>query len=286
MTDAIIEFFRNLLNNDILTIIIISMIPIIELRGSIPVAIQMGLEWYEAFGYAVIGSMIVVPFLLLLLMPILNLMKKWKFFRSIANAVEDMFRSKAESITKKLGKGDSRKREEMIKMLGVLAFVAIPLPMTGVWTGSAVALFVGLSFPKSLLVIALGDMSAGLIMTGLSVLLKEHLNLFLTIFMIVVLVVLVANIIYVIVKKKLKKKKAVNCEDISLDNSQESSNIGEQNISYTQNMENVSEVRKHLENKNNELSNSSSSNTEDKNIRVIKSDNVKSEKSDDIKENK
>ena len=284
MTDAIIEFFRNLLNNDILTIIIISMIPIIELRGSIPVAIQMGLEWYEALGYAFIGSMIVVPFLLLLLMPILNLMKKWKFFRSIANAVEDMFRSKAESITKKLGKGDSRKREEMIKMLGVLAFVAIPLPMTGVWTGSAVALFVGLSFPKSLLVIALGDMSAGLIMTGLSVLLKEHLNLFLTVFMIVVLVVLIANIVYLVIKKKMKKKRALESENISLEVTQESSNTEEQNIQDNVIIKSES-IHKSSESEENKSLNSSIDTINDKNIKVIKSNNVKSECNENNKKN-
>lgn len=231
MTDSIIQFFDQLLNNDILTILIISIIPIIELRGSIPVAIEMGLPWYEAFGYAFLGSMIVVPFLLLLLMPILNWMKKIKIFRSLANAVEDLFSSKAESITKKLGKGDSHKREEMIKMIGVLCFVAIPLPLTGVWTGSAVALFVGLSFWKSLAVVAIGNVSAGLIMTGLSVLLKDHIDLFLKIFMGVVLGALLLNILYVVIKKKVKAKKLQADESITVDtetsDSESSENVEE-----------------------------------------------------------
>ncbi len=210
MANAVIDFFRGLLNNDILTVFIISMLPIVELRGAIPVAIEMGLSWYEAFGYAFIGSIIVAPILLLILMPILNAMKKIKVFRGLANAVEGLFQSKAESVRKKANKADSRNTEDLIKMIGVFLFVAIPLPLTGVWTGTAVAVFLGLGFWKSLGSVALGNISAGLIMTGLSLLFKENLDLFLTIFMALVLGVLVINIIYLVIKNHLKKKKDEN----------------------------------------------------------------------------
>ena len=221
MTDAIIEFFRNTLNNDVLTIFIISMLPIVELRGSIPIGIGMGLDWYVALGYAFLGSIIVVPFLLLLLMPILNLMKKNKWFKKVADVVEGVFKGKAEKITKRIGSGDTEKREMVIKMLGVLTFVAIPMPMTGVWTGTAVAVFLGLGFWKSLLVISLGNMSAGLIMTGLSLLLQDYIDLFLTIFMIVILVVLVLNILYAVIKHHLKNKaKSAEIDDDESDKSE------------------------------------------------------------------
>ena len=135
-------------------------------------------------------------------------MKKNRFFKKIADVVEGMFKGKAEAITKRIGSGDTARREVVIKMLGVLAFVAIPVPMTGVWTGTAVALFLGLGYWKSLLVIAIGNMSAGLIMTALSMLLQDHLNMFLTVFMIVVFAFLVINIAYSIFKSQRKKKKA------------------------------------------------------------------------------
>lgn len=221
MVDAIIEFFSSTLNNDILTIFIISMLPIIELRGAIPVAIEMGLTWYEAFGYAFLGSIVVAPILLLILMPILNAMKKVKFFRGIANAVESLFQSKAESVRKKANKAETKNTEDIIKMVGVFLFVAIPLPLTGVWTGTAVAIFLGLGFWKSLLAVAVGNVSSGLIMTGLSLLFKENINLFLTIFMAVVLSVLVINIIYLVVKSHLKKKKALqNGENVNNNSAQ------------------------------------------------------------------
>lgn len=211
------------------------MIPIVELRGAVPVAIEMGFSWYEAFGYAFLGSIIVAPILLLILMPILNAMKKIKFFRGLANAVENLFQSKAESVRKKANKADSKNTEDIIKMVGVFLFVAIPLPLTGVWTGTAVAVFLGLGFWKSLISVAVGNVSAGLIMTGLSLLFKDNLNLFLTIFMAVVLGVLVLNIIYLVVKSHLKKKKAVNESDCK-DGENKSCNIANDNVEICEDM--------------------------------------------------
>ncbi len=211
------------------------MLPIVELRGAVPVAIEMGFSWYEAFGYAFLGSIIVAPILLLILMPILNAMKKIKFFRGLANAVENLFQSKAESVRKKANKADSKNTEDIIKMVGVFLFVAIPLPLTGVWTGTAVAVFLGLGFWKSLISVAVGNVSAGLIMTGLSLLFKDNLNLFLTIFMAVVLGVLVLNIIYLVVKSHLKKKKAVNESDCK-DGENKSCNIANGNVEICEDM--------------------------------------------------
>lgn len=234
MATTIIEFFQGIFGNtytgQILTIFIVSMIPIVELRGAIPVAMQMGLTWYESFGYAFLGSVIVAPILLLILMPILNAMKKIKGFRGIANAVEQLFQSKAESVKVKAGNATTRQKEDFIKIVGVFLFVAVPLPLTGVWTGSAVAVFLGLGFWKSLVAVALGNVSAGLIMTGLSVLFKNNINTFLNIFFLVVLVVLVANIIYLVVKSKIKKKKAasenmVNEDNADIENITNQSNI-------------------------------------------------------------
>lgn len=250
MADAVIEFFRELLNNDILTIFIISMIPIVELRGAIPVAIEMGLSWYEAFGYAFLGSIVVAPILLLILMPILKAMKKIKAFRWLANAVEGLFQSKAESVKNKAKKADSKKTEDIIKIVGVFLFVAIPLPLTGVWTGTAVAVFLGLGFWKSLLAVSIGNVSAGLIMTGLSLLFKDNLNLFLTIFMAVVLGVLVLNIIYLVVKSQIKKKKAHNEQipgDTTVEINNDKQNCNEIDSKNTDVSENTSEnSKKHL----------------------------------------
>lgn len=206
MTDAIIEFFRNLLNNDILTTFIIAIIPIIELRGALPVAIKMGMPWYAAFGYAYLGSIIIAPILLLLLKPVLEWMKKIRIFRSLANAVEGMFKDKAEVVAKRANKSDVAKKEDLIKMLGVFTFVALPLPLTGVWTGTAVAVFLGLGFWKSLISIMLGNLTAGAIVTLLSVFFEPYLDIILTVFLIIVVLVLIFYIVMVILKMKKNKK--------------------------------------------------------------------------------
>lgn len=266
MTDAIVEFFRNTLNNDYLTVFLIAILPIIELRGSILVAFKLGMEPIFAFLISFAGSVIVVPFLLLLLAPILNLMKKWKFFRSFAMAVEGVFQDKANKIiekhSKKINSENNENNEELIKtstkdeilcegsahlnsavqtevkntenlsanlksennpvvssealkkaewfkFWGVLLFVAVPLPMTGVWTGSAVAVFLGLGFFKSLLAVAGGNLVAGGIMTLLSICFKDYIDAILFWFLIIVIVVLVLFIIKIIIKTvKQNKNKA------------------------------------------------------------------------------
>lgn len=213
MTDIIINFFQNLFHNDILTIITIGIIPIIELRGAIPVAFGLGMEWYEALFYCWIGSSIMCPVLLLLLKPVLNLMKRWKIFRSLAEAVESMFADKAEKVSKKAESIADAKKADMRKMLGVYAFVALPLPLTGVWTGSAVAVFLGLPFFKSLIMVLIGNLTAGIIMTLLSVFLKEYIDIILTVFLVIVVLVLVFYIVSLIVKMH-KAKKNDNTVDI------------------------------------------------------------------------
>lgn len=266
MTDAIVEFFRNTLNNDYLTVFLIAILPIIELRGSILVAFKLGMEPIFAFLTSYAGSVLVVPFLLLLLAPILNLMKKWKFFRSFAMAVEGVFQDKANKIiekhSKKINSENNENNEELIKtstkdeilcegsadlnsavqtevkntenlsanlksennpvvssealkkaerfkFWGVLLFVAVPLPLTGVWTGSAVAVFLGLGFFKSLLAVAGGNLVAGGIMTLLSICFKDYIDAILFWFLIIVIVVLVLFIIKIIIKTvKQNKNKA------------------------------------------------------------------------------
>ncbi len=78
MTEKIIEAVRQLIDNDFLTTVLISMLPIVELRGAIPAAITMGLKPLVAFALAWAGSAVVSPILLLILRPILNWMKKYK----------------------------------------------------------------------------------------------------------------------------------------------------------------------------------------------------------------
>lgn len=214
MTEAIVNFFRDLFGNDYLTTFFIALLPIVELRGAVPVAFTMGLSWWQAFGLAYLGSSIVAPILLLLLKPILELLKKVKFFNRFATAIESMFQDKAKSIAERAGKSDSARKEEWIKIIGVFTFVALPIPLTGVWTGTAVAVFLGVKFWKALGAILLGNFTAGVIMTLLSIFCAEYLDTILMVFFILVILLLALFIAKVIIRmvksKRLEKQESMN----------------------------------------------------------------------------
>lgn len=214
MTEAIVNFFRDLFGNDYLTTFFIALLPIVELRGAVPVAFTMGLSWWQAFGLAYLGSSIVAPILLFLLKPILELLKKVKFFNRFATAIESMFQDKAKSIAERAGKSDSARKEEWIKIIGVFTFVALPIPLTGVWTGTAVEVFLGVKFWKALGAILLGNFTAGVIMTLLSIFCAEYLDTILMVFFILVILLLALFIAKVIIRmvksKRLEKQESMN----------------------------------------------------------------------------
>ncbi len=136
-------------------VFLISMVPIVELRGAIPVAYALGLEPVQAFIVSVIGNLIPVPFILLLITPFCNLLKKTKLFAWFPLWLD-----------KKVQK--NRHKVEKYAFWGLFIFVAIPFPGTGAWTGSLIASFLDFDFKKSFLAILLGVCTAGLIMTALS----------------------------------------------------------------------------------------------------------------------
>lgn len=224
MTEAIIKFFEELFGNNYLTTFFIALLPIVELRGAVPVAFTMGLSWWQAFGLAYLGSSIVAPILLLLLKPILELLKKVKFFNRFATAIESMFQDKAKSIAERAGKSDSARKEEWIKIIGVFTFVALPIPLTGVWTGTAVAVFLGVKFWKALGAILLGNFTAGVIMTLLSVFCAEYLDTILMVFFILVILLLVLFIVKIIIRM-IKSKRLENEELLKEESKQTDDNI-------------------------------------------------------------
>lgn len=162
-----------------MTIVAISTLPIVELRGAIPVghiilpAIDTttlgdsslltrikSVNWKRAgriFALAVIGNMIPVPFILFLLGPISRLCMKVKIGEKFFTWLFARTRRKSADI-------------EKYETLGLTIFVAIPLPATGAWTGAMAAWLLGMSIPHSLAAIFMGVLIAGVIMTALSLL--------------------------------------------------------------------------------------------------------------------
>ena len=153
MGEIIKSFFLEFVGEE-LCVFLCSMLPIIELRGAIPMAFAMGLPWWQAYLISVVGNLLPVPFILLLINIVINWMasSKVKFFNKIANFLLNRVEKK-------------RERIEKYSFWGLCFFVAVPLPVTGAWTGSLVAAVIGMKPWKAFLSALLGVLIAGAVVT-------------------------------------------------------------------------------------------------------------------------
>ena len=135
---------------------LVSMIPIIELRGGLPFGVALGLPYYLAFPAAVIGNIIPTPFIIVYIRKIFMLMRK---YMPRLNGLVDKLERKAHLKGKKVLKYQS---------IGLWLFVAIPLPGTGAWTGSLAAAFLDIRLKKAMPAVVLGVLTAGCIMLTLT----------------------------------------------------------------------------------------------------------------------
>lgn len=216
MAETIVSFFRELIGNDYITIFVVSMIPFVEVRGSIPLAIAMGMNVFAAFGLAFLGSIIVSPILLLILRPIMEWLKKFKLINSVIQAIEDGFKGKAKNVEENAKKFDPSIITKR-KMIGLYCFVGIPVPMTGVWTGTAIGTFLDLSFWQNLLVITVGDLTACIIMSLLSYFCAEYIDIILYAIFAIVIIAIMYFVVKVIIKA-VKIEKGKKADDKKIDN--------------------------------------------------------------------
>ena len=156
MTDAIKEFFLNLLGPHF-AVMICSMIPIIELRGSIPLGALLNMPFWLNYPLSVVGNMLPIPVILLFVKAVLNWMAKCKI--KLFNKIAKWLFQKADK---------NRPKIEKFGFWGLFIFVAIPLPGTGAWTGSLVAAFLDMPLRRALPAILLGVMTAGVAISILS----------------------------------------------------------------------------------------------------------------------
>ena len=213
MTEFIHGLFSSVFNNNIiLATILIAMLPIIELRGAIPFAVNEKLwtiytmSTWEAFAWSFLGSSMVVPIIALIFLPLINWLKKTKWFGKLATAIENKVKSKTTNIENSEVKSKRFSKSYWKKMLAVFVFVAIPLPLTGVWTGTCIAVFIGLDYVSTCISVILGNLTAGLIITLILVFFPWLNNWLFPIFLALVVVV----IVYELIKGKIKKQKAQN----------------------------------------------------------------------------
>ena len=208
-----VQFIQNLIGNDFLATLIMSLVPLVELKGSIVFARGADISFLLAFILSYLGSTIVFFMIYFLLKPILNLLKKIKFLNVIATKIENYFELKAQETLEKQAKNgkNTHLSPEFLKRIGVFFFVAIPLPMTGVWTGTAIAVFLNLKFKDAILPVVLGNFIAGLLISLLAELCLafwtiQALDYILYALFAIALILLVVFIIKVVTKKTQSKE--------------------------------------------------------------------------------
>lgn len=150
------NFLWNTFFGKILLTFLVSMVPIVELRGAIPIATGAGLDWRVAIVVAIIGNMIPVPFIIIFIKKIFELMRK--------------ISPKLDKIVVKMENKAFSKRDVIDKYgpWGLYLFVAIPLPGTGAWTGSLIAAMLDIPLKKAFPAVALGVVTAGIIVAFVS----------------------------------------------------------------------------------------------------------------------
>ncbi len=139
---------------NILVTLIVSMLPIVELRGAIPVGVSLGLPVWQAAIIAMVGNMLPVPFIIAFVRTLMD----WLRQRS------DRARRFVAWLERK-GSGKKAERVRKAQFFGLLLFVSIPMPGTGAWTGALIAALLNMRMKRALPPILLGVLVAGLIVS-------------------------------------------------------------------------------------------------------------------------
>ena len=155
MMDTLVQWFGEVLGGVVpneLIVFIISMVPILELRGGMIAARLFNIEYVRAALICMAGNLVPVPFVLWLITPIFNWLKKTKLFRPLVEKLE----------ARAMGKSDKIQKAQF---WGLLLFVGIPIPGTGAWMGSLIASMLNIKFKKALVAEVLGIIMAMCIMS-------------------------------------------------------------------------------------------------------------------------
>ena len=141
--------------NKMFGIFLISMLPVVELRGAIPVGAAIGLPWYLNMIVSIVGNLLPVPFILLFSVKAFEFMKKHNILVKFIEKIENRAKKRSEG----LATGE---------FIGLMLFVAIPFPGTGAWTGALIAALLQFERKRSFIYMTLGVLIAAAIMTAAS----------------------------------------------------------------------------------------------------------------------
>ena len=224
MIQDLITQISNAIGNPYLTLYVISIIPIVELRGAILFMPYM----FDTIGEMMLGMLcciavsttVIVP-LILITRPLLKKLRRSKWFSKIGKRMEANLADRAESAydEEKIEEREAKRKRKPLskdtkKFLGLFVFVSVPLPMTGAWTGSCVGSFLDFPVWKASLAVFFGNIVAGLILTTIAYFLpRQYADVFLYGF--VVLAIAIAVTLYFSRSKRNERKRNAELEKYS-----------------------------------------------------------------------
>ena len=190
MIEQLITQISNAIGNPYLTLYVISIIPIIELRGAIlfmPYMFDTIGEMMLGMLCCIAGSTTVILPLILITRPLLKKLRRSKWFSKLGKRMEANLADRAESAynEEKIEQREAHRKHKSMskdgkKFFGLFVFVAIPLPMTGAWTGSCIGSFLDFPVWKASLAVFFGNIVAGLILTTIAYFLpRQYADVFL-----------------------------------------------------------------------------------------------------------
>ena len=168
MAETLIQWFTDTLGGVVskeILVFIISMVPILELRGGLIAARLFDIPYLQALGICIGGNLLPTPFILLLITPLFNWLKTTRPFRPLVEKLEKRAMGKSDKISK-------------YEFWGLVLFVGIPLPGTGAWTGGLIASLLGIKFKKAFPAIVLGLLLASAIMSIFTYVIPWVISLF------------------------------------------------------------------------------------------------------------
>lgn len=193
--------------NSVLGTLFIAMLPLIELKGAIPWGISTAiwgdaaLTTWQAFAWALLGSSLVVPIIALLFRPIYNWLKTKKFFKVLVDFVVGDVAKRSDKLHAE-NQSASARRLLWLKILTVFLFVAFPVPLTGVWTGTCFAVLLGLNFWVTCVTVIAGNTVCGVIVTFVCEVFPQITDILLVIFLALIAVAVCVKVVLHIMKKR------------------------------------------------------------------------------------
>lgn len=210
MIEAIENFVAKIFaGNSYFATFFISMIPFLELKGAIPFGMSKevfggrALSPFAAWMAAATGSLVPAFILVWLFVPVVNWLKRTKGFKKLSASLEDRFSSRAGKIDNQAKKS---RKTFLKKCIGLIIFVAVPLPLTGAYTGSAIASYLGLGYLNSLLCIFIGNIIAGGIVVLLCTIFAGYEKYVLLSFILLLILLVAIKLLQMAIKKKKANK--------------------------------------------------------------------------------